>query len=157
MKMKGLLRIRLVLVLAIINVCFPTSSLGFTELDAIQFKAGHPLPSESIAEAVDDPPEEQMQILRSNLDVLANASRIRVEIMGFTDSHECAASDCLALSLRRAKCVYDWLVAHGVPESKLKGPTGNGSEWPIDRSNMSDGWRYNRRVQFDFVAIDQVH
>lgn len=80
------------------------------------------------------------------------APRIRVEIMGFTDRHECAASECDDLSFRRAKSVYDWLLSRGLSSSKLKGPTGNGSEWPIDRSGTEDGWQYNRRVQFDYVA-----
>lgn len=129
-----------------------TSVLASGDLEKILFKAGHPRADEPLAEALSEPAATQLEVLETNAEALRKTPGIAVEIMGFADSHECRRSGCDHLSLRRARCVYGWLIAHGVPASKLKGPTGNGSDWPIDRGNTEEDWQYNRRVQFDFVS-----
>jgi outer membrane protein OmpA-like peptidoglycan-associated protein len=125
------------------------------DLEKIIFKAGHPRNGEALAQALSEPTSEQFEILEANADVLRRTPGITVEIGGFADSHECSKSGCYYLSLRRARVVYEWLVVHGVPVSKLKGPTANGSDWPIDRTGKEEGSQYNRRVQFDSVSPDR--
>ena len=136
-------------------LCPPQFVYGSGDLDAILFKSGHPLTGESLLDALADPTSTQLEFLEANAEALRHTPEIAVEVMGFADSHECTVSDCYHLSLRRAKCVCEWLVAHGVPAFKLKGPTGNGSGWPIDRSGTEEGRQYNRRVQLDFVSPNQ--
>ena len=140
------------LLLAITGTSCPRPACGSGDLDMILFKSGHPLAGESLIDALKNPSSAQLDLLEANADALRKTPELVVEIMGFADSHECAKTGCYQLSLRRAKSVYEWLVAHGVPAFKLKGPTGNGSGWPIDRSGAEEGWQYNRRVQFDFVG-----
>lgn len=134
------------------TLCPPQLANGSGDLSPLFFKPGRPLARESVTDALADSASTQLGLLEDNAEVLRNTPDIAVEVMGFTDSHECAGQGCYQLSLRRARCVFEWLLAHGVSARKLKGPTGNGSGWPIDKSNSEEGWQYNRRVQLDFVS-----
>jgi outer membrane protein OmpA-like peptidoglycan-associated protein len=66
-------------------------------------------------------------------------------IEGYTDS---VGSDGynLGLSQRRAEAVRDFLVANGVPETRLVA-TGYGKAYPKDSNSTSSGRQANRRVE----------
>jgi len=57
----------------------------------------------------------------------------------------------LAISQRRARFVYDWLLGHGVKETQLAGPNGAGSSQPVDFTDTEAQRRHNRRVEFESV------
>jgi len=143
---------RIVGIVVAMTFCLIAHASG--DLEMIFFKAGRPTAKESITDSLSDTDSRQLDILEMNANILRNAPGVTVEIMGFADTHECSREGCYQLSLRRARSVYEWLISHGVPASQLKGPTGNGSDWPIDRSDTEEAHRYNRRVQFDFTSRD---
>jgi outer membrane protein OmpA-like peptidoglycan-associated protein len=57
----------------------------------------------------------------------------------------------VALSQRRARRVVDWLVARGVPRSRIVG-VGCGEQYPADSRESEDGFQANRRVEFHVVV-----
>lgn len=124
------------------------------QLTSIDFKTGHPRFGESLAEATSYTPTVLTQALEANARALTAVPELGAEIAGYSDDGECLLErDCDELSLSRAKLVYKWLIEHGVPASKLKGPVGNGSQFPLDEGESEDARQLNRRVQFNLFSI----
>jgi OOP family OmpA-OmpF porin len=121
------------------------------DLHSIEFREGHPLPGESLLVAAKPPSDVTLQILRDDLITLTNHPSSRVSIEGFTDNHECSGVECDILSKRRAKLVYDWLVANGVVSTRLEGPEGNGASGAIDYNEKEAGRQRNRRAELDLL------
>ncbi|ACB94838.1 OmpA family protein [Beijerinckia indica] len=69
-----------------------------------------------------------------------------IEISGHTDSTGNEPFN-LALSERRAKAVFDYLVAAGIPADKLSA-TGYGSSRPVASNDTEEGRAKNRRIEF---------
>jgi OOP family OmpA-OmpF porin len=89
---------------------------------------------------------DAMQANKSTYLTLKSSSKLR--IVGYTDNAECSASACDSLSLRRARLVCDWLLAHGFPARRLLPPEGHGAKDAIDTNDTPDGRQRNRRVEF---------
>ena len=124
------------------------------ELNKVEFQPGRPLSGESFEDAAKAPSAVQVRLLEGNVAFLKGASaNLGAEVIGSTDNHECIGAECRKLSLRRAECVYKWLLDHGTPASKLKGPKGDGADYPIGDNNTEEGRQGNRRVQFEFVPL----
>lgn len=124
------------------------------ELNRVEFQPGRPLSGESFEDAAKTPSAVQVRLLAETVAFLKGASaKLGVVVIGSTDNHECTGAECRKLSLRRAECVYKWLLDHGVPASKLKGPKGDGADYPIGDNNTEEGRQYNRRVQFEFLPL----
>jgi OOP family OmpA-OmpF porin len=70
--------------------------------------------------------------------LLAKYPQLRVEVASHTDSVGTREYN-QRLSERRAKAVYDYLVAHGVDRGRLLGPTGYGESRPIAPNTLDDG------------------
>ena len=85
--------------------------------------------------------------------LLKNLPKVRLKAIGFTDGNECVASECAALSLRRAKYVRDWFLEHGVPKERLDEPEGRGSNEPIDTNETEEGRQRNRRAEVSPVFM----
>ncbi len=66
-------------------------------------------------------------------------------VEGHTDNQASAAYN-QALSERRAKSVYDYLVNHGVSADRLTW-VGYGDTRPVDTNDTPDGRQHNRRVE----------
>src|SRR5262249_2285221 len=115
------------------------------------FKAGHPLIGESLENAVKAPAAREERGLEEDAQVLKEMPQARVEIVGFTDSHECLGRGCCELSLRRAKVVYEWFLAHGVPAENLESHRGRGSEMAIGDNNSASGRQQNRRTEVHMI------
>ena len=115
----------------------------------IDFRSGHPLSGESLVEATSYSAATLTKVLQAAADTISNSPDIAVEVVGFTDDQECIDRECHDLSMRRAQCVYDWLIAHGVSPIRLRGPITAGNAWPLDMSNTENGRSFNRRVQLD--------
>lgn len=122
------------------------------EFSRVEFKSGRPLAGESIEESVADFRVAERD-LKSIAESLKKIDKVGAEIVGFTDSRECSELKCQDLSLRRAKLIYEWLIRHGVPSLRLKGPTAGGAGWPIGDNKTKIGREVNRRVQFDLFLI----
>ena len=70
---------------------------------------------------------------------------LQVDIEGHTDDQGDDAYN-LALSLRRAAAVVDWLVAHGIESARLH-PVGRGEAEPVVSNDSADDRALNRRVE----------
>jgi len=123
------------------------------EFRGVEFRAGHPAPNESLLVAVKQPGEVAAQLLEEDMKLLKNLPKVRLKAIGFTDGNECVASECAALSLRRAKYVRDWFLEHGVPKERLDEPEGRGSNEPIDTNETEEGRQRNRRAEVSPVFM----
>lgn len=117
------------------------------ELRGVEFRAGQPGVGEDLAFSAKPPSDIAFQLLEIDAETLGKTPSLNIRVVGFTDDRECSGRECDALSLRRAKCVYDWLIEHHVPQSRLKGPEGRGSQLPIDDNETEEGRQRNRRVE----------
>lgn len=84
-------------------------------------------------------------ILNQVADALNARADIKVEIGGHTDSVGADAYN-QKLSERRARSVYDYLVARGVSPSRMES-RGYGKTQPVDSNETSEGREVNRRVE----------
>ena len=71
---------------------------------------------------------------------------LRIEIAGHTDNIG-AASYNLQLSLKRAQAVSDYLVAHGIGQTRLT-QKGYGAEKPLVPNDSEENRQINRRIEF---------
>lgn len=91
---------------------------------------------------------ESTAILDEAVEVLTKYPQLKVEVAGHTDSVGADAYN-QALSERRAKAAYDYLLAHGVSADQLTGPNGYGESRPIDSNDTRDGRARNRRTELN--------
>lgn len=89
-------------------------------------------------------PESDAELERLYKLLSVNA-KIRVEIGGHTDNSGTEAIN-QPLSHNRAKAVYDWLIAKGVPAGRLS-YKGYGSGVPAAPNTTEEGKRKNRRTE----------
>ena len=76
--------------------------------------------------------------------------QIKVEIAGHTDTSGSAEYN-LDLSERRAKSVYDYLLAKGISEDQMI-YKGYGAEFPISRNNNTVEYSKDRRIEFRILS-----
>jgi OOP family OmpA-OmpF porin len=82
-------------------------------------------------------------------DVVALFNRyegLRAEVSGHTDAMG-SASYNQRLSERRARTVYEYLIAQGIRADRLEGPIGHGEERPIASNETDEGRALNRRIE----------
>lgn len=95
-----------------------------------------------------------IRVLDESVSLLLKHPNLRVKVAGHAASAENDV-DKQALSLRRARIVYDYLVAHEVPRSMLLEPVGYGSERLLEVDTEADGSiseddaKINRRVELN--------
>ena len=89
--------------------------------------------------------------LATDAEIINKVKQLKFQIAGTTDNRECSLEACNDLSLRRAQLVHDWLVSHGVAESRLKPPIGRGDQAPITDNATEDARSFNRRAVVDFL------
>ncbi|MFZ6008877.1 MAG: OmpA family protein [Bacteroidota bacterium] len=100
------------------------------------------LKSESVAEL-----EKIRELLTAN-------AHLKVQINGHTDNTG-AASANVALSLKRAQAVVDYLIQKGVDTSRLSAK-GYGSERPlVSNDDESGGREINRRTEIEIIESNQ--
>ncbi|WP_082575509.1 OmpA family protein [Lysobacter sp. Root667] len=127
------------------------------ELNRVHFKAGHPMPGESLDSAVLGPIDKQLSLLKENVALLLNTPGLGAEVIGFSDVNECSGAECRSLSSRRAQLVYRWLLDQSVPASKIKMGEPGGSDWPVDNGVSEQSREKNRRVQLEFLILEGGH
>jgi OOP family OmpA-OmpF porin len=81
---------------------------------------------------------EAMAALDEAALLLAKYPQLRVEVASHTDSVGTREYN-QRLSERRARAVYDYLLAHGVEPARLLGPHGYGESRPIAPNTLEDG------------------
>jgi len=116
------------------------------DLRGVEFKFDHPKVGEKLVPSLKAPTAASVQILDEAVDTLKRYPNIHVEVDGHTDS---VGSDAYnqKLSERRAKGVYDYLIAHGIEASRVDGPKGFGESAPIDTNDTAEGRQRNRRTE----------
>src|SRR5512146_336871 len=115
------------------------------DLRGVEFKFDHPRVGEKLEPSLKAPTADSVAILDEAIDTLKRNPNIRVEVDGHTDSVGTDAYN-QKLSERRAKGVYDYLIAHGIDASRLDGPKGFGESQPIDTNDTAEGRQRNRRT-----------
>ena len=116
------------------------------DLRGVEFKFDHPKVGEKLEPSLKAPTAASVQILDEAIDTLKRNPSIHVEVDGHTDA---IGSDAYnqKLSERRAKGVFDYLLAHGIDSSRLDGPKGFGKSQPIDTNDTAEGRQRNRRTE----------
>jgi OOP family OmpA-OmpF porin len=118
------------------------------DLRGVEFKFDHPRPGEKLIPSLKAPTAASVQILDEAVDTLKRYPNMHVEVDGHTDGIGTDAYN-QPLSERRAKGVYDYLIAHGIEASRLDGPKGFGKSKPIDTNATAEGRQRNRRTELN--------
>ena len=124
----------------------PAPTAVTIDLRGVEFKFDHPRVGEKLVPSLKAPTADSVAILDEAIDTLKRNPNIRVEVDGHTDSVGTDAYN-QKLSERRAKGVYDYLIAHGIDASRLDGPKGFGESQPIDTNDTAEGRQRNRRTE----------
>jgi outer membrane protein OmpA-like peptidoglycan-associated protein len=95
--------------------------------------------------------DEARAILDRGVEALRGNAKVRVEIVGHTDSIGTDAYN-QRLSERRARAVADYLESRGIDRARLSA-SGRGETMPIATNENEDGRRLNRRVELDAVQM----
>lgn len=119
-----------------------------SELLGVVFKPGRPKAEDSLIEALEAP--EELENLQRDAKIINRLRTLKFRIVGNTDDRECAGSECMSLSVRRADYVRNWLINAGVPETSLKEPIGYGSTRPIQDNSIEEARRKNRNAFIEF-------
>ena len=90
--------------------------------------------------------EADRATLTRNAEALRKYDFKRVNIEGHADERGTVEYN-LALSDRRARVVYDYLVSVGIPAARLK-VVAYGKEIPVCTESVEDCWQRNRRAHF---------
>ena len=90
--------------------------------------------------------QESYPVLFHATQVLLQNPSMKVEVAGYTDNIGSEKAN-QALSEKRAKAVYDYLVARGVARDRLT-YKGYGESNPIGDNKTADGRYMNRRIEF---------
>jgi len=85
--------------------------------------------------------------------LMAARSRLRINVVGYADSHE--TGDLLGLSYRRAESATKYLVEKGVEPGRIETVAG-GVEVVIDATGTYEGQARNRRVEFVILTSEPV-
>ncbi len=94
-------------------------------------------------------PEDQ-DILRTKAGVLRANPDVQVRVEGHADERGSDEYN-LALGLRRANAVRDFLVGFGLDASRFE-TVSMGEERPIDPASNEAAWAQNRRAEFNVTA-----
>ncbi|HEX6940332.1 MAG TPA: OmpA family protein [Longimicrobiales bacterium] len=90
------------------------------------------------------------ETLRRKVSVLRANPDVRVRIVGHADERGSDEYN-LALGLRRANAVKDFLVGFGLDASRFE-TVSMGEEQPIDPASNEAAWAQNRRAEFQVTA-----
>lgn len=93
-------------------------------------------------------PESKEELNRLK-NLLAENPKLNIRINGHTDNVG-AEKDNLALSEKRAKAVYDYLIQQGIATARLQ-YKGFGETAPIDSNDTPEGRQNNRRTEFERI------
>jgi outer membrane protein OmpA-like peptidoglycan-associated protein len=138
-----------VIIIAFATAC-SSASAGTPTADVpyipdVRFPDGQPIATGNF-----EPSPELLTSINGALEIFNSFPKLKVNVVGHTDSKECAGNACADLGLRRAHYVYDWLDVHGVDRTQLGTVVSAGSDVPV-LSDDSEDRRLSRRVSFDVL------
>jgi len=117
------------------------------DLSGVSFQPDRPREHDAdIAATLAGPISDSLTVLDQAVDTLKRYPQLRVTVANYTDSVGDPAYS-QALSERRAKIVYDYLIAHGIDAGRLGGPIGHGQDDPVDDNDSPAGRARNRRTE----------
>jgi peptidoglycan-associated lipoprotein len=93
---------------------------------------------------------DAQEVLRRKLDVLRANPTVQVQITGHADERGSIEYN-LALGLRRANAVADYMRGFGVEAQRLATETA-GEDQPLDPASNEQAWSMNRRAEFRITA-----
>jgi outer membrane protein OmpA-like peptidoglycan-associated protein len=94
--------------------------------------------------------DESKAELRSVIEFLNYNKNLKIELRGHTDNVGDDKSN-LTLSQNRAKSVYEYLVANGIPKERLA-YKGYGETIPVATNETPEGREQNRRTEFKVIG-----
>lgn len=94
--------------------------------------------------------EHQIRYLQEIVEYMLKHPKIRLVVEGHTDERGTAAYN-LALGVRRANSVKDFLVKKGISPDRIF-PVSYGKERPLSSEHNEMCWRQNRRTEFKLNA-----
>jgi peptidoglycan-associated lipoprotein len=94
--------------------------------------------------------QDAQKILAQQADWLSRYPAVQVRIDGNCDERGTREYN-LALGARRANSVKEFLVAHGVPASRID-TVSYGKERPIDSGEGEDAWSHNRNAHTEITG-----
>jgi hypothetical protein len=108
--------------LFVVISCLPYHKAFSTDfsIDGVPFNEKMPSSKSSIQTSLFNY-DVSVKVLKNDVGAI-NSSLVKghlIKIVGFTDNKECTGSECEALSLRRAKLIYKWMLANGVQKKSL--------------------------------------
>nr|MBP6532478.1 OmpA family protein [Bacteroidia bacterium] len=117
-------------------------------------KAGQSIVLKNIFYETDkfDLKDESKTELTKLMDFLNKNPKVHFEISGHTDNVGSKPYN-QTLSEKRAKTVYDYLIAAGIPASRLSSK-GYGDTKPISDNTTDTGRSQNRRTEFLITSVD---
>lgn len=96
--------------------------------------------------------EAAKELLAAKIPILQRRSSLSVLVTGHTDSRGSSEYN-IALGLRRAVMVKDWLVNNGIDGSRIE-IMSMGEERPVALGEGETAWSQNRRAEFDPLVGD---
>ncbi len=93
--------------------------------------------------------EEAKSMLALNAQWLVEHPKVKVELEGHCDERGTEEYN-LALGAKRAKTVYDFLLAYGVDPARMR-TISYGESLPLDPASNEEAWAKNRRVHFAVI------
>ena len=85
------------------------------------------------------------------VDVVGKCPQFKVEVAGHTDS-DGSDEQNMALSMRRAAAVVDFVRAAGIPAERLSA-SGYGESRPVQPNDSEKNKALNRRIEFSGTAL----
>lgn len=143
------MNLRNVVIMAFAVACLRASAgtptADVPDIPDVRFPEGQPIATGNF-----EPSPELLTSINGDLEVFNRFPKLKVNVVGHTDSKECTGTACADLGLRRAQYVYDWLDLHGVDRMQLGTVKTVGADVPI-LSNDNEDRRLSRRVSFDVL------
>jgi peptidoglycan-associated lipoprotein len=93
------------------------------------------------------------ELLAAKVPILRSRPRLRLLVTGHTDSRGSLEYN-IALGLRRAATVKEWLVANGIESSRIE-IMSMGEEQPAVEGEGEFAWSQNRRAEFEPLAAGE--
>jgi outer membrane protein OmpA-like peptidoglycan-associated protein len=135
----------IVFAFACLRATASTPSADVPDIPDVRFPEGQPIATGNF-----DASPELLTAINGALDIFNSFPKLKVNLVGHTDSKECTGTACAELGLRRAHYVYDWLDVHGANRTQLGTVITVGSDAPVLSDDTEDR-RLSRRVSFDVL------
>lgn len=127
-------------------LCLPPAVCAATvDLKPLGFKEGMPRSTDTLENSLSS--KNELVVLASLVEFVKSHPDMVFDVTGATDENECRPVDCIALSVRRATMVVQYLFDNGVSPRQIGNVSGYGSSWPLVRNTTKNTIEENMRVE----------